>query len=115
MGIKVQALRVTETGIGHIGWRCRPVGCEKSSECCAVVSSSEVVVAGFGIVFFAGEMLFGCVCPASTVQEIAERVAVAVLFLIAVGVGLNALRPQPVGQLEVISGAALARSGIGGQ
>ena len=54
-GVEVEGLRVGEVGVGDGYGDIRPVGAEPASEAVGVVASAEVVVAGFGVAFFAFE------------------------------------------------------------
>src|SRR5712692_323310 len=55
--IKVQALRVSEIGVGNTHWRCRPVGRHESPYTAAVVAGDEIVEPRFGVALFAGEFV----------------------------------------------------------
>lgn len=56
-GVQIEGLRVGEVGVGDGFWDGGPVGAQPAAEAVGVVSGAEVVVAGFGIAFFAFEFV----------------------------------------------------------
>src|SRR5258708_2889620 len=55
--IEVESLRVGEVGVGDGNGNSGPVGAEPAAETIGVIASGEVVVAGFGVPFFALELV----------------------------------------------------------
>src|SRR5208337_4023770 len=53
-GVEVEGLRVGEVGVGDGSGNVRPIGAEPAAEAVGVIARAEVVVAGFGVAFFAG-------------------------------------------------------------
>ena len=66
-----------------------------------VVSCAEVIEAGPGVAFFAGEVHGTDVCGAGAIQAVAEGEAGAGFVDIAVEVGAHALGAEPVAVLEI--------------
>jgi len=56
-GIEVESLRVGKIGIGDGDGDRGPIGAEPAAETVGVVAGAEVVVAGFGVAFFAFEFV----------------------------------------------------------
>jgi hypothetical protein len=56
-GVEVESLRVGEIGVGDGNGDGGPVGAEPAAEAAGVIAGAEVVVAGFGVAFFAFEFV----------------------------------------------------------
>ncbi len=57
IAVQVERLRIAETGVRYGSGLVRPIGRHKASETGSVVPGPEVVESGFGIAFFAGELV----------------------------------------------------------
>jgi len=57
IGIKIQRLRISKVGVRHSRSLGCPVWRDESSERVPVVASAEVIETGFGVPFFAGELV----------------------------------------------------------
>ena len=59
VAVEIEALRIPEARVGDVGWLGGPVGRHEAPEAAAVVSGPEHIQAGFGVSFFAGELVAG--------------------------------------------------------
>jgi len=74
-GVEVESLGVGEIGVGDGNGDAGPVGGEPAAEAAGVIAGAEVVVAGFGVAFFAFEFV-----------SVARRTVVGVGVLAAIGI-----------------------------
>jgi hypothetical protein len=102
VAIQIQGLRIIEVRVRHVFRLVSPVGRHESSHAGAVVPRSEIVVAGFDIAFFAGEMMFGReLNGASATQVIAKGQAGARLLQYPSIIRLGAAGAESICQMEV--------------
>jgi len=55
--VEIESLRVAKVGVGDGGGNSGPIAGEPAAEAVGVVAGAEVVVAGFGVAFFAFELI----------------------------------------------------------
>src|ERR1039457_3014624 len=102
ISIQVQALRIGEDGVGNRVRLGAPVGRGESAQRRRVVPCQKVVIARFGVAFFAGEVMFGGGGNRTgATQPVAEGQAGAGLLEHAGVVSLRAAGAQRVGEVEV--------------
>src|SRR5260370_12968826 len=101
-------------GIRNSGGRCRPVRRNEAPDGIAVVACTEVVAAGFGVAFFAGEVVVVGDAKVSDYALATEGIVIRFFFDVPQGVGHYIRRAQVIAKVErvsacrVITGCALA-------
>src|SRR5580692_9471104 len=57
IAVEIEALWIAEACIGHRSWLGCPVGSHETPQTACIVPCHEVVQSGFGVPFFAGELV----------------------------------------------------------